>query len=508
MFPQNRTSIVVSLLTAFSLFACAQEKSGSEGSLRIHSPSFPEVQGMVSKVTASLEIAGRSCPLTVDPDTTLSGRCGGLPLGAHPYALRYLRPDFGVTIGSIEGTVTLEAGEGAEVTLSFPTKNYDDDGDSYTNLMEAMFETDPTDPFSKPSLPLFAPPVFYAAGAKPSALAVGDLNGDAVLDLVATNSGSGTITIRLGNANGTLQAAKEYVTGPIDVESRNPDGIVLGKLGDLNADTNLDVLVINSGAESSHPGDLAVFLGNGNDTVRDADFYPVGDQPVTTALGDLNGDDFLDVVTANFVSENIAVLLGRGDGTFHPAVFYSTGAASSVALGDLNQDSRLDVVVAAFASQALAVLFGNGDGTLQTPVSSTVGIIDSLTLGDLDEDGRLDVAASIFSSSTAAVFLGKGDGTFQPAAFYPAGNNPGSVTLADLDKDGHLDLITENRGGPFVALLLGNGNGTLRSPVFFEAGQSISSVAFGDLNGDGWFDLFATDDAADSVAVLLTQSNN
>lgn len=493
------------LLAGAFFFGCAQEKSGSEGSLNIHSPSFPEVQGMVSKVTASLEIAGRSCPLTVDPDTTLSGQCGDLPLGAHSYALKYLRPDFGVTIGSIEGAVTLDAGKGADVTISSPIKNYDDDGDGYTNLMEAMFETDPKDPLSKPSLPLFAPPVFYAAGAKPSALAVGDLNGDAMLDLIATNSGSGTITIRLGNADGTLQAGKEYVTGPIGVESRNPDGIMLGKLGDLNADTNLDVLVINSGAESSHPGDLAVFLGNGDGTVRDAVFYAVGDQPVSVALGDLNGDGFQDVVTANFVSENVAVLLGKGDGTFQPAVFHQTGAVSSVALGDLDKDNRLDVVVAAFAAQAIAVLFGNGNGTLQPPVSSVVGIIDSLALGDLNEDGRLDVAASIFSSRTVAVFLGKGDGAFQPAAFYPAGNNPGSVSLADFNKDGHLDLITENRGSPFVSLLLGNGNGILRSPVFFEAGGSLSSVAFGDLNGDGWFDLFAADEASDSVAVLLTK---
>lgn len=464
---------------------------------------------MVSKVTASLEIADRSCPLTVDPDTTLSGRCGDLPLGAHPYTLKYLRPDFGVMIGSIEGTVTLEAGKGADMTLSSPTKNYDDDGDGYTNLVEAMFETDPKDSLSKPSLPLFALPVSYAAGKKPSALAVGDLNGDGVLDLIATNSGSDTVTIRLGKPDGTLQVGVEYATGPAGGASRNPDGVVLGKLGDLNdlnGDTNLDVLVINSGSESSHPGDLAVFLGNGDGTLRDPVFYAVGDQPVSMALGDLNKDGFQDVVTANFASGNLAVLLGKGDGTFQPAVFYPTGAVSSVALGDLDGDARLDVVVSAFNAQSIAVLFGKGDGTLQPPVSSVVGIIDSLALGDLDEDGRLDLAASIFSSQTAAVFLGKGDGVFQPAAFYPAGNNPGSVTLADFDKDGHLDLITENRGSPFVSLLLGNGNGTLRAPVFFEAGSSLSSVAFGDLNGDGWFDLFAADGVSDLVSILLTTS--
>jgi hypothetical protein len=494
-------SFVLFLAAGFLLSCNADTGGGSQGSLTLRSPSFPEIQGMSSKVSASLEIGVQTCPLAVDSDTTLSGQCSGLPLGSHSYTLAYLRSDLGVVVGKVEGSATLEGGKNTVLALAPVTKNQDDDQDRYSNLVEAMFETDPKEGASMPSVPPFAPAAAYNIGQEPSHLALGDLNRDGVLDVATANRAADSLSVLLGNPDGTLRTAVDHPMASTGAGPRNPEGLAVG---DLNGDSNPDLLAVNSGADGGFKGDLAVFLGKGDGAFHAATFYPAGEQPIDVALGRLNGDDAQDVVIANFESGDVTVLLGNGDGTFQPPVSYPTGAVSAVALGDLNGDGRLDVVASIFFSQSLGVLLGNGDGTFQAVASRPVGIISFLALADLNEDGRLDVAASIVSSQTVAVLLGNGTGTFQPSAFYAAGHDPGPVTLKDLDKDGNLDLLTSNDDG-MAALLLGQGDGTFRLPVFFEMGRALTSVAPGDLNGDGGFDFIATDKNQNTVSLLITR---
>ena len=129
--------------------------------------------------------------------------------------------------------------------------------------------------------------------------------------------------------------------------------------GDLNGDGNLDVVATNFGS-----GDVSVLLGTGDGTFHAAVAVAVGDQPVLVVLGDVNGDGTLDVVTANRASDDVSVLLGNGSGTFDPAVVFGVGSGpDSVALGDLNGDGVLDLVTANRFSNDVSVLLGVGDGT-------------------------------------------------------------------------------------------------------------------------------------------------
>ena len=129
-------------------------------------------------------------------------------------------------------------------------------------------------------------------------------------------------------------------------------------LGDLNGDGKPDLAAVNVDVNT-----VSVLLGNGDGTFGPKSDYGTGSYPHSVAIGDLNGDGKPDLATANTVSFTVSVLLGNGDGTFGPKNDYGTGSNPySVAIGDLNGDGKPDLAVANENSSTVSVLLGNGDG--------------------------------------------------------------------------------------------------------------------------------------------------
>jgi FG-GAP-like repeat len=145
-------------------------------------------------------------------------------------------------------------------------------------------------------------------------------------------------------------------------------------VGDFNGDTKLDLAVANGGST------VSVLLGNGNGTFQTHVDYGTGNGPNSVAVGDFNGDGNLDLVTANSgVAGNgktVSVLLGNGDGTFQAHVDYGTGnGPQSVAVGDFNGDHAQDLAVANLGS-TVSVLLNTGGTRLSLTSSanpSTLG---------------------------------------------------------------------------------------------------------------------------------------
>jgi hypothetical protein len=178
---------------------------------------------------------------------------------------------------------------------------------------------------------------------------------------------------------------------------------------------------------------VSVLLGNGNGTFHSAVNFSVGSGPNSVAVADVNGDGGPDLVTANFGSNSVSVLLGYGDGTFQSAVNYVVGSVpASVAVADLNGDGRPDLVVANYHSNSVSVLLGNRNAAthfnVSAPASATAGTPFTITVTAKTAGNQLDAVYTgtiHFKSSDGSAVLPP-DYTFTLA---DAGSHTFTVTL-------------------------------------------------------------------------------
>jgi trimeric autotransporter adhesin len=187
----------------------------------------------------------------------------------------------------------------------------------------------------------------------------------------------------------------------------------------------------------------------------------MGDGPVSVALGDLDGDGDLDVVTANQSSNNISFRRNNGAGSFGISIFsFPTNIAvgtqpRAVALLDAEEDGDLDIAVANRDSNTVLVLGNNGNATFFT--SDLIAVATnpiSLLAADLDNDGGTDLATLNQTSSDAGVLRGRLDGSFESPELFGVGAFPVFVTAGDLNGDGVLDLIFGRSLATQISVLL------------------------------------------------------
>jgi hypothetical protein len=288
--------------------------------------------------------------------------------------------------------------------------------------------------------------------------------------------------------------------------AHSPAAVVVA---DFNRDGVPDIATANGADNLTGPGTVSILLGNGDGSFRPHQDYSVGAGPLSLAVGDFNGDGIPDLVTGNYSDDDISVLLGNGDGSFRDAGTYAVGVRpGSVAVGDFTGDGRLDLAVANVG--VISILLGNGDGTFQPAVKYYVGgWLTSVAVGDFTGNGILDLAATDYGRNTVDVLLGNGDGTFQPYIPYSVGWRPHAVVVGDFNGDGFADLAVANSalygGTPSVSVLLGNGDGTFRPQVTFATDQYPYGLAAGDFTGSGVLDLVTANatDVSEDVSVLL-----
>lgn len=338
--------------------------------------------------------------------------------------------------------------------------------------------------------PSFASP-YQNAVSSPTSVATGDFNRDGRIDVAFSSVSGNKVGIRLGNGNGTFQAASYFSTGsaPLSVA-----------VGDFNGDGKLDLASANSGS-----GNVSVLLGNGDGSFQNAVPYAAGTSPFAVATGDFDRDGVLDLAVANNGSSNVSVLSGQGDGTFGAAVHY--GAASgpfALAVADLDRDGSLDLAVADYNDGKVSILLGNSDGTFAATVNYDAATgPSSVAAADFNGDGIADLAVSNYGSNNVSILVGAGDGTFATAVNHAAGSGPYSVAVGDFNGDGTADLSVANGTSASVSVLLGLGTGGFAAAVHYAALYEPNQVAVGDFNGDGKDDLAVANVASNAISIHL-----
>jgi uncharacterized protein (TIGR03437 family) len=361
----------------------------------------------------------------------------------------------------------------------------------------------------------FQSPTLDPAGTAPVAATAADLKGDGHPDIVTANPSNDTLTILLAAAGGGFRAPVSLALGP-------GSGVapVSVAAADFNGDGKIDLA-----AAGSSSGLVYVLRGNGDGTFQTAASYPAAPGANHILAADLNGDGKTDLVVANQGpaggSGSVSVLLGNGDGTFHPAVNCAAGSHPvRVAAADFDGDGKIDLAVADVGTAAsstdtgsLEILLGRGDGTFRPAVKWAAGINPSLVVaGDWNGDGKPDLAVARLDASGNSlidVWLGNGDGTFQTKASYATAGGLSDLRAADFGGAGKLSLIVAHCCGVNgTGDLAGNGDGTFQAENAVPAGPSAPGLAVADLDGDGRLDLVVANNPGGQggVSVLLNQA--
>lgn len=280
---------------------------------------------------------------------------------------------------------------------------------------------------------------------------------------------------------------------PREVYATTVGGANHVRTADLNGDSNVDFVV---------PGNLgfvAVFYGDGTGRFASPAIFPAGEYPFDVAVGDFNGDQWLDLAVADYTfgpTPGAQVLLNNGDGTFAAPVLYPTrDQPALVVTADFDQDGNLDLALADYYDSDLNVLLGNGDGTFQPTITSPgPDHPNGMILGDFNEDHKWDVAISNYNSRDLRILLGDGQGHFTIAFTYSLSGNAGEVARGDFNKDGHGDLavsVFNDFPNNHISVYFGNGDSS------FTAGPEVpisdpQGIVAADFNNDGDLDLAVT----------------
>ena len=356
----------------------------------------------------------------------------------------------------------------------------------------------------------------YAVGTTPRGVALGEFNtnNNSNLDIAVVNqasSASNNVSILRGNGDGTFNAQATYPSG------NGPVAIATGAFNAKN-NSNLDLAVVNQ-TDST----VSILLGNGDGTfTKQPTDIKVGKGPVAITAGNFDTNsttnDFPDLAVVNQTDGTVSILLGNGDGTFttQPNPIKVGNGPLAITSGSFNSlnSSNTDLAVVNQSDDSVSILLGNGDGTFTVkPGAIQVGKFPTaIAAGNFNitssTNNFLGLAVTNGSDGTVSILLGNGNGTFSvpTPSVIATQTNPTAVLSADFNNDGAPDLAVVNQGSDTLSVFLGLGDGTFLPSLNVATGNTPVALAEGDVNGDGFADLAITNESSNTVSVVLNSN--
>jgi len=290
----------------------------------------------------------------------------------------------------------------------------------------------------------------YTVGDGPLALGIGDFNGDGKTDWITANYLSNTLTVGLGNGDGTFGRLFHIFL----ISGVNPSSLAVA---DFNRDGRLDVAVANFGSDN-----VTILLGREEGRFAEVLNIPIsGHGPSALAATDLDLDGVLDLVVTNFLSNDVSLLLGNGQGWFAEVRRLQVREGPmAVTVADFNRDGRPDITAASFAHDAVSVLLSR-PGSLtfaRTDLSVGQGPM-ALVTGEF-VPGTLSLATANFSSNNLSVIEVGEERSARNVRSVRTLANPTSLAVGDFNADGRVDIAVVGSPSAQLLTLLNAGDGT------------------------------------------------
>ncbi len=374
---------------------------------------------------------------------------------------------------------------------------------AFTNVTTSTPVTAPVTLNTSTATTALTPQVTTSTGANtlPVWTTLADVNGDGILDLITSLYETDSVTVQLGNGDGTFQAATTYLIesgfGPAEVHAVS--------LGSSGSSSTVDLIV-----GSFNTNQIAVLVGNGNGTFGTPTFYTVGsatNAPTSLTTGDFNHDGNLDVAVANTGDNTVSILLGLGGGTLTlSGTPINVGRdPEAIRAGDFNGDGYSDLAVANYSDGTVTTLLNNQAGgfTATTKILGSGAHSGPQALAINGSGSSQLLAVANFADNTISVMQNNGSGSFGAQTIIPVGKGPDDVNFADFNGDGIPDLAVSNYTDGTVNLALGSSGGSYTVLGPFGVGNSPYSAAVGDLDLDGTPDLVVSNCFSNNAGVLL-----